>query len=75
MTCKELGGACDEKFEAYTFEEIAKKSKYHGMQMFAQGEPAHVEAMENMKKLMAEPGAVDKWMDERRTAFEAMPEN
>ncbi|MFS4468741.1 hypothetical protein [Maribacter sp. 2210JD10-5] len=34
MTCKQLGGACDQEFRAYTFEEIAELSKNHGMEMF-----------------------------------------
>jgi hypothetical protein len=27
MTCKQLGGACDQAFHAETFEEMAEKSK------------------------------------------------
>jgi hypothetical protein len=38
MTCKELGGACDLEFHANTFEEIAKMSKKHGMEMFHIGQ-------------------------------------
>ena len=34
MTCKKLGGACDELFAANTFEEMAELSKMHGMAMF-----------------------------------------
>ena len=34
MTCIQLGGACDKKFQADSFEEIAKMSKQHGMEMF-----------------------------------------
>jgi len=31
MTCKQLGGACEERFYANTFEELAAISKKHGM--------------------------------------------
>ena len=34
MSCKELGGACDQKFSANTFEEITALSKEHGKKMF-----------------------------------------
>mgnify|MGYP000622117512 FL=1 len=34
MSCKQLGGACDKKFQANSFEEIAELSKKHGMDMF-----------------------------------------
>ena len=37
MTCKQLGGACDLKFNASTFEEIAELSKKHGTDMFQKG--------------------------------------
>ena len=33
MKCNELGGACDKEFYGETFEEIAKQSKEHGMEM------------------------------------------
>jgi hypothetical protein len=34
MTCKQLGGACNQSFTATTFDEIAALSKKHGMEMF-----------------------------------------
>jgi hypothetical protein len=55
MTCKELGGACDETFTANTFEEIAEQSKQHGMAMFQQQDADHLAAMAAMKELMQNP--------------------
>ena len=55
MTFNQLGGACDEKFTANTFNEIADMSKRHGMEMFQQGDEAHLEAMSKMKTLMQHP--------------------
>ena len=34
MSCKQLGGACEQELHANTFEEIAELSKKHGMDMF-----------------------------------------
>ena len=34
MTCKQLGGACEQKFSVNTFEEISLLSKQHGKEMF-----------------------------------------
>ena len=34
MACKQLGGACDKKFNANSFDEISEMSKQHGMEMF-----------------------------------------
>ena len=53
MTCKDLTGACDLEFHAETFDEIAEMSKKHGMEMFEQGDQAHLDAMEKMKALMS----------------------
>lgn len=74
MTCKQLGGACDQVFKADTFEEIAEMSKEHGMEMFQKADEKHVEAMAEMRKLMSEEGAMKKWMDDRRREFDALPE-
>ncbi len=52
MTCKQLGGACDKKFQADSFAQIAEMSKQHGMEMFQKGDEAHLRAMDHMKKLM-----------------------
>jgi len=75
MTCNQLGGACDTSFTAETFEEIAKLSKEHGMAMFQKGDTAHLEAMQKMKTLSQQPGAVDAWFAEKRKAFDALPNN
>ncbi len=75
MTCNQLGGACDMKFHASTFEEMADLSKAHGMEMFKQGDQAHLQAMQEMRKLMQEPGAMQKWFAEKKKEFEALPED
>ena len=75
MTCRQLGGACDLEFRASTFEEMAELSKQHGMQMHQQQDAAHLEAMGAMQSLMQQPGAMEKWFEERRQEFEALPED
>ena len=74
MTCNQLGGACDETFTAETFEEMAELSKQHGMAMFQQQDAAHLEAMEKMKSMMQEEGAMEKWYAEREAEFDSLPE-
>lgn len=74
MTCKQLGGACDQVFRADTFEQIAEMSKQHGTEMFQKADEKHIEAMNRMKKLMSEEGAMERWMEDRRREFDAMPE-
>lgn len=75
MTCKQMGGACDETFTAATFEEMAELSKQHGMEMFQKGDAAHLKIMEGMKEIMQKPGAIEEYMAEKKRAFEAHPDD
>jgi len=75
MTCKQMGGACEEQFSANSFEEMAEKSKTHGMEMFQTGDAAHLKVMEEMKGLMQDPGAMQRYMEEKKKAFDAWPED
>jgi len=73
MTCKQLGGACDEIFKAETFEEIAELSKAHGTKMFHEKDEAHLAAMGKMQELMQTPGAMQKWFMAKKNEFDALP--
>jgi hypothetical protein len=75
MTCKQLGGACDQAFHANSFEDLVEMSKQHGMEMFQQQDPTHMEAMGKVMQLMQSPEAMSAWMEERRKEFEALPED
>ena len=75
MTCKQLGGACNEQFHANSFEEMAALSKKHGMEMFQKGDKDHLEAMNEMKELMKTPDAMKTWFETKRMEFDAVPEN
>ena len=74
MTCIELGGACNLKFRADTFEEIADLSKKHGMAMFQKGDVEHLKAMNEMKKIMQNADSMSKWFENKRKEFDALPE-
>lgn len=75
MNCKQLGGACDKKFQAETFEEIAEMSKQHGMEMFQKQDAVHLGAMAEIQKLMQKPGAMENWFENKKKEFEALPED
>jgi hypothetical protein len=75
MTCNQLGGACETKFQAETFEEMAELSKKHAVEMFAKEDAAHLEAKEQMKNLMQSPEAMQAWFAERRREFNELPED
>ena len=73
MTCKELGGACNQTFSANTFDEIAMMVSKHAREMVQQGDAAHIDAMNEMRRNMTSPDAMNEWMDDKRKAFNALP--
>ncbi len=75
MTCRQLGGACDETFTAETFEQIAAMSQQHGMDMFEKQDADHLAAMQAMRQLMHAPDAMQKWYNERKAEFENLPDD
>ncbi len=75
MTCKQLGGACDKTFSANSFDEIAKMSKQHGIEMFKAGDQPHLKAMEEMQKLMLLPDVMNKWFEDKRKEFENLKDD
>lgn len=72
MTCNQLGGACNQEFHANTFEEMAERSKQHGMEMFQKGDQSHLDAMHKMKELMTSPGKMQAWFDSKRMEFDLL---
>lgn len=75
MTCNQLGGACDIKFHANTFDEMAEMSKNHGLEMFQKGDEAHLKAMNEMRGMKNTPEAMKEWFDSKRKEFNALPED
>lgn len=75
MSCKQLGGACDKKFQASTFDEIVDLSKQHGMAMFQQQDQEHLVAMGKIQAMMQQPEMMKAWFDEKKKEFEALPED
>ena len=75
MTCNELGGACNQEFQADTFEEIAEMSKKHGIDMYQKGDKLHLEAMKKMQKLMQSPAKMNEWFENKRKEFEALSDS
>jgi hypothetical protein len=75
MTCKQLGGACNEKFSAATFEEIAEMSRKHGAEMFQRSDDEHLKAMDEMRILMQDPSAMQNWFEGKRREFESLPDD
>ena len=75
MTCKQLGGGCDQKFSANSFDDIADQSRRHSMELFHKGDKAHVEAVGAMQRMMKTSGALNQWMDSKRKEFDRLPDD
>jgi len=75
MNCKQLGGACDKKFHANTFEEIVELSKAHGMEMFQKQDAEHLGAMSKIQARMQNPEAMKEWFEGNKKQFDALPED
>ena len=73
MTRKQLGRACEQKLSANTFDEIAMLASRR--EMVAQGDAAHIEAMNEMRSAMTSPDAMTGWMDDKRNVFNALPDS
>ncbi len=75
MTCKQLGGACNQSFHANSFPEMGELSRKHAMEMLQKGDKAHLEALNHMKDLMKTPDAMREWFESKKKEFDALPED
>jgi len=74
MTCRQLGGACEQEFHANTFEEMAELSRQHAMEMIQKQDAAHLDAMQKMQELMKNPEEMNRWFESKRKEFESLLE-
>ncbi len=75
MNCKQLGGACEKKFHANSFEEIAEISQQHGAEMFQKKDEDHLVAMNKMQELMQQPESMQAWFEKKKEEFDNLPED
>lgn len=64
LTCKELGGECDEKISATSWDEMVEKMTKHVMD-------THPDTAKKMEEMHAEDP--EKWGKEMKPKFEAAP--
>jgi hypothetical protein len=72
LTCKDLGGACDEVISGATFEEIGKNCRAHVMDAVKRGDAAHKAAVDKM--MSASPSDQATMMAGYKKKFDAAPE-
>jgi predicted small metal-binding protein len=65
MTCRELGGSCDQKLTAETWEEMVKKMSAHVLEN-------HPDVAEQMKRMHEQDPK--RWGKEMKPKWDAAPE-
>ena len=75
MTCRQLGGGCDKKFTANTFDELVALSRAHAMEMMASQDPDHMQAIQKAMQIMQDPDKMEAWISEKKAEFEGLSED
>ena len=71
LTCRQLGGACDEEITGGSFAEMGKKCRDHVMAKIKAGDAAHKAAADKMSK--STPDEQKKIMAEFERRFKSAP--
>jgi len=74
MSCKELDGPCDLKFQGETLDAIVEKVKNHGYESAQKGNRDHEKAWGDLKEIMDDPEQKEKWLEQKQREFDALPE-
>lgn len=75
MTCKQLGGPCDLKFQANSADEIIKAQDVHLKEMVANGDTVHETASNEMQGRWKNPLKGMGWYIQTKKAFASLPED
>ena len=74
MTCRQLGGPCDESFRGTTADEVIKADDKHLKDVVAAGDASHGAARKSMQDRWKNPIAGMGWYLKTKKAFAALPE-
>lgn len=75
MTCKQLGGPCDEAFRGEKADEVIKAQDKHLKEMVAGGDAAHEVAAKEMQGRWKNPMKGMGWYRQAKKEFAALPED
>lgn len=75
MTCKQLGGPCDQAHTGATADEVIKAQDKHLRELVKAGDEAHLPARNDMKGRWKHPIAGMGWYKDTKKAFAALPED
>lgn len=75
MTCRELGGPCDEAHQGESADDVIKAQDRHLNEVVANGDSAHQPALDDMKGRWKHPIKGMGWYRQAKKDFAALPEN
>ncbi len=75
MTCRQLGGACDQALHGETADDVIKAQDRHLREAARSGDADHEPAHEAMKRRWRRPIAAMEWYRDTKKAFARLPEN
>ena len=75
MTCRQMGGPCDEAFHGNKADEVIHAQDSHLKEMVAGGDETHKDARKAMQGRWKNPIAGMGWYLRTKKAFAALPED
>jgi hypothetical protein len=75
MTCRQLGGPCDQPHQGNTANDVIKAQDKHLRQMVEQGDAAHAPALSDMKGRWKNPLAGMGWYRQAKRDFAALAQD
>lgn len=74
MTCKELGGPCEQAHSGETADDVIKAQDQHLTEQVEAGDAAHGPAREDMNGRWADPAKGMGWYTDVKERFAALPD-
>jgi hypothetical protein len=75
MTCKQMGGPCEMKFQGNTADDVIKAEDRHLREVVEGGDTAHEPALKAMKGRWKNPVKGMGWYRQVKKDFAALPED
>ena len=75
MTCKQMGGPCDQAFSGETADDVINAQDQHLKDRVAAGDTAHEPANKDMRGRWKHPIKGMGWYKDTKKAFAALPED
>ena len=75
MTCRQLGGPCDQEHRGNTADEVIKTQDRHLRERVEQGDTTHQSALSDMKGRWKHPIKGMGWYKKAKSDFAGLPED